>query len=305
METTLEWKINMETYTELVELLKQPEYFKHKLPNKTNYPEFEALNYYGNTTTLFDDLTEELQRIPTPREYGQESLNRARDFFTSDTNADGGKTVLIKPYNQPPCHFTFYFEQDLFLQQAIVIRQWRSYQSFLVELLFKAWVYEHKITEVDIGSHNLMDIVMGVDVALYFKEIDYTLYIHVISASQSNKWRNKEKRNQWNSLGKFKRDFTNHVEFTYNLNMIDDLFTNINGHTVPTSFYINMKYEAMKRYAGRLKEDTKKELQSEEPLEAKSNIDMLESWLKGGLYHDDTPLTLGSFWLKDPNQLSN
>ena len=285
-------------HTDLMNLIQEERYANLDLPARTNYPEFEALNRFGDMPNIWDDLTEEYGRIPTPREYGTETMTRAFKFFTTDTNPDGTKTLYCRPMRGE--HYYHDFEWGERLARSVAIRQMRSYQSYLVEDLLIGWLLEHKGHEVRVGVHENVDKVMGVDLAVHFKEPDYIMYVHITTKNQMDNLGNKEKRNQKNLRGYFKRDFTNHVVLGYEREVTK--FTDkVNGLYIPNQHLMEVFYGKLKVRAEELAEESKKDPSLEES--SRSNtLQELETWLSGGLWSYKHPLTIKGLWRETPNQ---
>lgn len=286
-------------YTELMNLIQEERYASLDLPTQTKFPEFEGINNYGDVTTLWDELKEELGRIPTQKEYGKEALARAEYFFNTFTNSDGSKTIYTRPYNQPGHPYKFRWSRRL--ARSVLIREMRCYQSYLVEDVLVSWLLEHKGHEIRVGVHENMDKVMGVDLAVHFKEYDYIMYVHVTTKSQMFNLGGKEKRNQKNANGYFERDFTNHVVLGYE-RVETEVTDKVNGLYIPNQYKLELFYNDMRIKAGKLSEKSKKDSSLQESLESNS-LHELEDWLSGGLWSNTEPLTLKGLWQEPSKQL--
>lgn len=154
------------------ELLGQDQYNIIEV-EKVKNASFEALNYYGETFTVFDDLLKELGRVPSQREYIQEYIWRAKAFFTDEEKVDSNGILWV----------TFGTTSRMFrwnegLVKAIINRAGRTYQSLLVEYT-TAQQLKNIFPNSKVVVSGLVDMAFGSDIVLEME--GKITYIHVFS----------------------------------------------------------------------------------------------------------------------------
>lgn len=160
---------------------------------KVRNASFEALNYYGEIFTVFDDLLKGLGRVPSQREYIQEYIWRAKAFFTDEEKVDstGGLWIAFGT--------TYHlFRWNEALVKAIINRAGRTYQSLLVEYT-TAQQLKNIFPNAKVVISGLVDVAFGSDIVL---EMDGKItYLHVFSNTY---WGHKGFSNKAHRPGKAK-----------------------------------------------------------------------------------------------------
>lgn len=176
---------------ELETLLNGPEYKSNIYPIHT-HPNFERLNDYGSIRTLFDDLTEELGRIPSQTEYVAAGTLRAQKFFTPTVP---GTTEVTKRWGKKNMYSGTFDWNDPELQKAVNKRLSRTYPSFLVEYTTIVQL-KTLYPGYHIGTNDWLDTTAGIDIAVASPEHNRIVYIHVTSSSQqaTDTYNNKKSR---------------------------------------------------------------------------------------------------------------
>ncbi|MCD4839745.1 hypothetical protein LRS37_12885 [Neobacillus sedimentimangrovi] len=184
----MNYNLTIEQYKQLIS---QPEYQMVQYP-WVGYEEFEQLSSYGNLAHLFEELTEQLGRVPTQTEYINEGLARSKAFFIGKAKPNGDRWLPIQKDKNGKVLKWHNFKWDERLEKAIVQRIARSYPSHMVEystiLLLKSYFPQYKI-----GANDYLDGVMGVDIVVGSEQHDKVAYIHITSASSySDHWLKKK-----------------------------------------------------------------------------------------------------------------
>ena len=160
MNTNVRELLNSELYT-----IKEIE--------RVSYPEFEQINYFGDTFNLFDELIVQLGRPATQHEYIQEYIYRAKAFFTAERylENDGSRKVKVKGIT-----YSFIWNEELV--KAVIQRANRTYQSSMVEYTTALQIKE-LFPESKILMSPLIDSCFGSDIVLMMD--GKVSYIHVFS----------------------------------------------------------------------------------------------------------------------------
>lgn len=212
--------IDFMTIEELRELLESKEY-KYRVAKKVNYSAFEQLRSYGKgIATLFDDLIEDLGRIPTQDEFIRAGLVRCQEFFTdvSKVKNDGSRWFKINGESW----FQANWWKDKKLRLACAERLSRTYPSKIVEVATQIQMRD-LFPEVEVVINDDLDFILGVDLAVIDVEADKTIYFHISSYNGRNWIKTKALRGGTciDRNGKkniFKRDFSKgHEALLYTL----------------------------------------------------------------------------------------
>lgn len=175
MNTNVRELLNSELYT-----IKEIE--------RVSYPEFEQINYFGDTFNLFDELIVQLGRPATQHEYIQEYIYRAKAFFTAERYLEnnGSRKVKVKG-------ITYSFIWNEQLVKAVIQRANRTYQSLMVEYTTALQIKE-LFPESKILMSPLIDSCFGSDIVLMMD--GKVSYIHVFSDTYwgHEGFKRKEKR---------------------------------------------------------------------------------------------------------------
>lgn len=167
MFNQLSWRlIELKNYKEFIDLLNTEEY-KAKKYEHVYHQELEQVFDFG-VITLFDDLINELGRVPSKSEYVEAGTIRAEKFFKN-------KTIYL--YKLKRNHD---FEWDDKLKKAVQYRLARTYISYLIEKQVMLFAKEHY--DIKIASNQLIDQTFGVDLAIKLDKKLY--YIHITKDTQ-------------------------------------------------------------------------------------------------------------------------
>ena len=149
--------------------------------------------------TLFFDLEESLQRLPSQSEYLKEYMKIA----FGKIEKEDWYTEIVKAFNQE------------FIENCVTWRADRAYKSSLIEVMTAAQLESKGYT---VFREKYLDMVMGVDlVAIKDGKV---WYIHVTKDSSFSKGKVLTKgtyRDYWVNYNKFnyQRNFENHAELFY------------------------------------------------------------------------------------------
>lgn len=203
--------------------------------------EFNKINNFGDTFTVFDDFVEKYDRPPTQTEYVEEYVSRVKLFMLDDLNKDGYKEIK-KDYGNK-IQYVF-FKWNWKLTQAVEARASRTYESLLVEYTTEIQLREMgKKYGFTVFSNRHVDTAFGADLVLENEK--GLVYVHVLADTKSSKNAMTRKakikgvvnvndeRYQWT------RDWSKyHVELLYKRD-IDFYSTNkINGNPILEEEYL-------------------------------------------------------------------
>lgn len=220
------------TIKEFENLISQPEYATTKYLDRSKLAEtdLDAVNRYENITSFgsdvadcFEDLMDELGRIPTQDEYVERGVDLTRQWWCE----------AILKHNQSVKGLDF----EGAVVDACRDRLGRGYISMVNELHTQILLKE-VYPKGKIITHDLLDLLLGVDIVLELDKKRY--YIHIFKDSHYGvqAFYKKEKRGGINHNGKFikfKRDFTGDVRLQYlSHDTNDDKCKFINGIPVFT-----------------------------------------------------------------------
>lgn len=223
------------TIQELETLLASPEY-KQKQYDIHTHPHFERLNEYGGIATLFDDMCDQLGRLPSQSEYIAAGLLRAESYFSP---RKGKKPDVTKYWGKNDMYSATFNWNDLELQKAVKKRLSRSYPSYLAEYTTIIQLKQLYPT-FQIGSNGYLDRTAGVDIVVASPYSDRLVYIHVTSSSQQSKDTLNEKKTRWGMAkdknGKkhwFERNFNKgHIHLAFSKFDETDSTRIINGNPI-------------------------------------------------------------------------
>lgn len=163
----------------IIELIETKEFERIPKRGKHN-PYFEGLYDYG-VFDLFEDLKEELGRIPSQTEYLERGLQCAEKFFTDNPTQWCGYKMG-----------QWVFEWDDDLIKSVLNRLDRTYNSFVIEAQVEEFVTETYPVRTPRGPINRhIDTNFGADIALIIQERFY--YIHIAKDSERSRWHLKDK----------------------------------------------------------------------------------------------------------------
>lgn len=201
---------------------------------------YEAKDCNGITAhaDLFEDMIDELGTLPTQKAFVKKGVAIAESWWMVNKNSvwDAG--------------MQFQFEYRLA----------QSYKSHVIEVHTKAKLQDLFPT-AKVFSHDYLDYGLAVDIMMDYQGKRYSIHVLKDSVESRNYYTKKEKRTgfyvngQWQQ---YKRDFTGHLKFEYNLND-KQRCNNIGGIALFTDGYIATSI-AMAQLDG-LGEDLEKETQ--------------------------------------------
>lgn len=264
------------TASEIRSLLLKPEY-KTKYPVKIKWtPDesrrvdfYENINSFGaDVSDAFEDMCDELGRIPTQDEFVERTVELTREW------------LVREKFKRNPNAMNLVFDEVLV--QAIKNRQGRGYLSIVSEMYTVALIKE-MYTEAKVYTHDMLDLVMGVDIVMEYKGKRF--YIHVYKNSYWGRaaFKNKERRGGMYGEGgmfiKFNRDFTGDISLMYD-SMDTDTTIYLNGVPLLTEDYIRFT----------VKRGLSNDAIGERLSTANSKLHRLNSWL---LTHFDTFVDFG------------
>ncbi len=217
----LDYTMSIESFKEMI---KKPEYKAVQMKFQ-QYPEFEGLNYYGVSPTLFEDLAEKLGRIPTQAEYINEAYKSSVNFFTDPKHCKNGVRYLNwKCYKTKKWHNNHPFKLDKKLAYSITQRASRTYPSLIAEYI-TILTLKTKFPSYVVGAHDHLDSLMGVDIVVsnLYADQNKSVYLHVHSGSPdaTNLVKDKATRpvkriDNWGKAHYYKRDFSKgHFSLTF------------------------------------------------------------------------------------------
>lgn len=228
-------------------LLREPEYHFTDIPSP-RYEEFEKLRKYGEVANLFEELEESLGRPPTQSEYIQIGLIRAEEFFRTNTKKGYRWFVLEKNPDGSNRWGKFNWDTDERLHQAVTQRLSRTYQSKLAELsIYHQLICMSNIYDIEVGTHDYLDLILGVDIAVRSETMNKTSYFHVSSESGALWIPTKEGRSvDLSDIDTYTRDFSkNHQNITYTLEESDKTLLINNNVTIRREYIELMIATAM------------------------------------------------------------
>lgn len=219
---------------ELEELLARPEYkavilVKQDLSDKDRerVQRYENINSFGaEVADLFEDLCEELHRIPTHQEYIDRAVELTEEWWMKESLR--GNT-----------HIRGLVFDDV-MKQAVRNRQGRGYLSLVNEVHTVALLKE-LYPSAKIITHDLLDLVLGVDIVMEYK--GKRIYFHVYKNSFYGRkaFHNKEHRGGMkdsnNKFVKYHRDFSCDTSLMYDTTDTDTTKI-LNGIPLFTEDYI-------------------------------------------------------------------
>lgn len=198
--------------SEIKELLARPEYstvptVKQNLSNedRRKVARYEDINSFGaEIADLFEDLCDELHRMPTQKEYCDRGVELTEDWWIRETLK---KNYLIRG-----------LQFDDVIIQAVRNRQGRGYLSLVNEVHTVALLKE-MYPEARIITNDILDLVLGVDIVMEYK--DKRLYFHVYKNSYWGRKAFIDKqyrggmRNSEGTFVKYHRNFSGDVSLVY------------------------------------------------------------------------------------------
>lgn len=173
------------TTQDIIKLYKQPQYKPGHFPY-VDYKEFQALNTLP-IAHIFDEMTAKLGKMPTQKDYIVECIQAARPFF--DERADTAISIGRNKKHQ----FGAWKENELLIK-ALKGRSASTYLSKSVEYtaliqlqsLLKNPAHAAIFGPEDyVISHEYLDLIQGVDMALVLKKQNIVIYFHVIKNSKN------------------------------------------------------------------------------------------------------------------------
>ena len=201
------------TAEEIREILGRPEYATVPPTDRTkltpeqsrNVGRYENINSFGaEVADLFEDLCEELHRIPTQKEFCDRGLELTEKWWITETLK---KNPMIRG-----------LQFDATIQQAVRDRQGRSYLSIVNEV-YTAALLKEMYPEARVITNDILDLVLGVDIVMEYK--GKRLYFHVYKNSYWGRKAFIDKENRGgmrNSTGafvKYHRDFSGDISLVY------------------------------------------------------------------------------------------
>lgn len=238
------YKMTIEEYKNMLE---QEEYKAVNYPVHSYGDMFEMLMDYGDITSLFDDLVDELGRVPSQQEYINAGIERAKLFFTPRKDFGNGnikygditkgRTLTVGKKQYQRSHTFYWHEEEL--QKAVKKRLSRTYPSLLVEvgvIIYMRELFPDLVTAVSPE----IDIILGVDAVAIDLKKDKAIYIHVTGASGGGTNFLNAKKNRWgyakdaNGKGHFYERKSNrgHIHIAYSKFNEDATTQIINGNPV-------------------------------------------------------------------------
>ncbi len=195
--------------------------------------EHEKVNVYESVTSfgadiadLFEDLMEDLGRIPTQAEFIKKGVFLTKEWWAAQT--------LRRNYQ------IYGVSWDKTIEQACKDRLGRSYLSIVNEL-HTTYLLKELFPAAKIITDDLLDLVMGVDIVMEYKS--KRLYFHVYKNSYWGKkaFISKEKRggmkNQEGTYIKYRRNFRGDISLMYDT-FNSDTTRIVNGIPLFTEDYI-------------------------------------------------------------------
>ena len=250
------------TVDQLEMALQKPEYMavdsikfgKLTRKQKSEISTVEKVTGFGHTVgDSFESLIQKLGRVPTQKEYSENSLAKIKAWWTVETAG---------------------IEWSDTVEQAVYNRQLRSYSSHLVELHTLLAVRE-LFPDWQVYCTDSIDLLMGVDLVVETKQ--KRLYIHIFKNTQSafQAFRRKENRGgRKDSAGKFKkfkRDFTGDksLQYDWSQSQCSESTKFINGNPVFKKDYLFTQLSMFNRFK-----------QFGQPLSDLSKLQHLEQFLQ-------------------------
>lgn len=266
-------------------MISQPE-FEMKQYQWVGYDEFEKLTSYGDLANLFEELAEELGRVPTQTEYIKAGFERSKEYFQKK-GEDRWLPIGTYPNGKKIWH-NFKWEEKL--MRAIIQRLARSYPSHMVEYSTILTLLE-KYPHYKIGASDYIDTIMAVDIVVASEEHNKVAYLHVTSASgYSDKWLKRKEDRKGIGIDKngkkhyYKRNFKKgHVHLAFSRKEETDSTEFINGIPIIKESHIESVVEVAMMLAPYM--DTFKD---------KEQLVELHNWL---IENDIDENGLGNFWL--------
>lgn len=225
--------------SEIKELLARPEYstvptVRQELSDedRKKVMRYENINSFGaEVADLFEDLCDELHRIPTQQEYIDIGVELTEEWWIRET-------LKKNPYIRD-------LDFDSVIIQAVKNRQGRGYLSLVNEVHTVALLKE-MYPDAKVITHDLLDLVLGVDIVMEYK--GKRLYFHVYKNSYWGKkaFCNKEHRggmkNSEGTFVKYHRDFYGDVSLVYDV-VDSDTTELVNGIPLFTEDYIKFSVD--------------------------------------------------------------
>ena len=263
---TKERDILLLSVTDIEDMISRPEYAtvptapRATLSDKDikDVQQFENINSFGaEVADLFEDLCDELHRIPTQAEYVDKGVELTEVWWMRAMLKHNPLIAGIKLEGA--------------VLQACKDRLARGYLSLVNEVHTMALV-KQLFPTARVISHDILDLVMGVDLVVEYS--GKRLYIHVYKNSYwgVKAFHRKEKRggmrNKQGEFVKYRRSFKGDVCLLYD-SCDSDTTKHINGIPVFTEDYIEWSINR-----------AVKDKEVGEPLSAdKSKLDKLNDWL--------------------------
>ena len=161
----------------LREILEREEYKFSTLKTKYGYifnGYFQQV-YYG-CGNVFDELKQELDRVPTQMEYLKRCLEVAKEWM--------GEELYL-----PKTKRMFKFEWNDSLKSAIIKRQSKAYRSYILELQVREFI-ETNYKDIKIANHDKLnkslDLNFGADLVLKVKDKGF-IYLHITADTKWSK----------------------------------------------------------------------------------------------------------------------
>lgn len=222
--------------TEIRELLSRPEYAAVPIVKQMLSPEeaervkqYENINSFGTEVAdLFEDLCDELHRIPTHKEYIDRAVELTEEWWIRET-------LKKNPYIRG-------LDFDGVIIQAVRNRQGRGYLSLVNEVHTVALLKE-MYPEANIITNDMLDLVMGVDIVMEYKAKRFYFHVYKNSYWGKRAFDNKEHRGGLKDANgkfvKYHRNFAGDISLVYDTTDSDTTEI-VNGIPLFTKQYLDM-----------------------------------------------------------------
>lgn len=225
--------------SEIKELLARPEYSTVPIvrqdlsdEDRKKVMRYENINSFGaEVADLFEDLCDELHRIPTQQEYVDIGVELTEEWWIRET-------LKKNPYIRG-------LEFDNVIIQAVKNRQGRGYLSLVNEVHTVALLKE-MYPDAKVITHDLLDLVLGVDIVMEYKGKRFYFHVYKNSYWGKKAFHNKESRggmkNSEGAFVKYHRDFYGDVSLVYDV-IDSDTTELVNGIPLFTEDYIRFSVD--------------------------------------------------------------
>lgn len=183
------------------------------------YHEARECNSITALADLFEDLIQELGTLPTQKQYVERGVEIAEKWWAKNKTSKWEAGMM----------FSFNY------------RLAQSYKSHVIEMHTQLKLQEMFPT-AKVYSHDYLDYGLAVDIMMDYNGRRYSIHILKDSVKSRNYYNQKEKRTGFYINGKwhkYKRDFTGHLKFEYDLKNKDKC-KNINGIPLFKDEYISI-----------------------------------------------------------------